>query len=326
VSNQARVGVFSAAAIIVFVLGYYFLKGINIFERKNSYYAVYDRVDGLYRSNGVEINGFPVGRVGDMKRDPATGKIVVRLDLDRGLKVPDSDSTLASLFSTDFLGTKKIQLILGHSDNYLNPGDTIHTYFKKDFTEQIGSQIDPIMAGVNQMVPTLDSTAKSINWMFDERNPKGIYSTKYQIDQALVKLNEILATNATTLQATLKNLESITGNLEKNNNEINVIVKNVGSFSDSIKEANLKQTIENLNTAVISLQGILADINHGKGTLGKVVKDEGLYAKVDSTIGNLNSLLKDVKARPYRYINVSVFGAKKHEERIEQKYNESGKQ
>ncbi len=324
-TNQAKVGIFTTATILIFILGFYFLKGVNIFETKNSYYAVFDRVDGLYKSNLIVINGFQVGRVGDMKRDPITGKIVVGLDLNKGIKVPDSDSTLASLRSTDFLGTKEISLTFGNSDKFLKEGDTIHTFFKKDLTEQIGAQIDPIMAGVNKMVPTLDSTVSSINWLFDPRNPKGIYSTKGEVDKALVKLNVIMDANATVLQATLKNIESITKNIEKNNNTINVIVKNAGSISDSLQQANLKQTIENLNSSIGQLKGVLTDINQGHGTLGKVVKDDALYNKVDSTVASLNALLKDVKARPYRYVNVNVFGSKKHDDRIEKKYNESGK-
>lgn len=323
-TNQAKVGIFSIISIIIFVLGFYFLKGINLFERKNSYYAVYERVDGLYKSNGVVINGFPVGRVGDMVRDAETGKVVVRLDLDHGLKIPDSDSTVASLFSTDFLGTKEIQLTLGHSDKYLKEGDTIHTYFKKDLTEQIGAQIDPIMNGLNAIVPKVDTTIAGLSWLLSEKNPKGIYMTKGEIDQALIKLDLILAQNQAAIQATMKNLESITGNIEKNNDQITKILKNAGSFTDTLQQANLKQTIENLNNTVTGLKTMLNDVNAGKGTLGKVVKDDALYNKVDSAVAHLDVLLKDVKARPYRYINISVFGQKKHEKRMEEKYNESG--
>jgi phospholipid/cholesterol/gamma-HCH transport system substrate-binding protein len=251
--------------------------------------------------------------------------VVVRLDLDKGLKIPDSDSTVASLFSTDFLGTKKIQLVLGHSDKYMKEGDTINTYFKKDLTEQIGSQIDPIIGGISNMVPKLDSTISGLSWLFDQKNPKGIYQTKGEIDVALVKLDLILAENQITIKTTLNNLQSITGNIEKNNAQITTILKNASNITDSIEQANLRQTIENLNATISQLRTLVSDLNEGQGTLGKVMKDEGLYHKVDSAVSNLNVLLKDVKERPYRYINISVFGQKKHEKRMEEKYNESGK-
>jgi phospholipid/cholesterol/gamma-HCH transport system substrate-binding protein len=315
VTNQAKVGIFTTVTIVIFVLGFYFLKGINLFQRKNVYYAVYDRVDGLYKSNQVDVNGFPIGRVGNMDRDPVTGRIVVRLDLDKNIRVPKSDSTVALLISTDFLGSKKIRMVFGQSDKFYEDGDTISTYFKKDLTEQLGSQFDPIMVMVKEMLPTIDSTIGGLRILFDAKDSRSIFTTVAKANSAMTKVDTILAQNQKTLEVLLKNLESFTANLEKNNGEINVIVKNVSSLSDSLQQANMKQTIENLNLTIAQLKGILADINGGKGTLGKVVKSDELYAKVDSTIGNLNALVKDVKARPYRYISINVLGSKKAEQR-----------
>ncbi|MCW5906255.1 MAG: MCE family protein [Chitinophagales bacterium] len=324
-TNQAKVGIFSTITVAIFILGFYFLKGIDLFERKNTYYAVYERVDGLYKSNQVEINGFTVGRVADMQRDPSTGKIVVKLDLITDLKIPDSDSTSAQLFSTDFLGTKKIRLVFGTSDTYLKEGDTIPTYFKRDLTEQIGSEIDPIIHDVKHIVPTLDTTIVYIKYLFDPRNPRGIYTTLGEVNNAIAKVNDILVGNEIALQQTIKNLEGITGNIQKNNQQITNILKNFSDVSDSLEQANLKQTIENLNKTITELNQVAADINQGKGTLGKIIKEDDLYTSIDTAVSNLNKLLLDVKQRPYRYITINVLGSKKAEERREKKFNESGK-
>ncbi len=324
-TNQVKVGIFALVTIVIFVVGFYFLKGIDLFERKNSYYAIYERVDNLYKSSLVEINGYPVGRVGDMKRNHENGQIVVRLDLEKDFRIPKSDSTTAVLISTDFLGTKKIKLVFGRSAEFYDDGDTINTYFKKDLTEQLGGQIDPIMSDVQRLVPTLDSTVFAIKQLFNENNPKSVYTTLGEVNVALAKINLILAANEMTIKAALKNLESITGNIEKNNAGITRIINNAASITDTIQQANLKQTIGNLNNTIGELKGLLNEVNSGKGTLGKIVKSEQLYTHVDSAVNSLNVLLKDVKARPYRYINISVLGSKKHDNMMEKKYNESGK-
>jgi phospholipid/cholesterol/gamma-HCH transport system substrate-binding protein len=325
VTNQVKVGIFSTISVIIFVLGFYFLKGTNLFVRKNVYYAVYDRVDGLYKSNEVVINGFRVGRVGKMERDPQTGKIVAELDLDKDVRIPKSDSTQALLISTDFLGSKQVSLVFGHSNEFYDDGDTINTFFKKDLTEQLGAQIDPIMVDVRKLMPQLDTTIRGIKMLFDASNPKSLYTTLATVNDALKKIDTILAHNDETLKLTIGNLASITGNIEKSNAAITKILSNAESFTDSLQQANIKQTIENLNQTVSQLNGVMKDINAGKGTLGKVIKSDALYAKVDSAVGNLDVLLKDVKARPYRYISINVLGSKKAEERRVKKYNESGK-
>lgn len=322
-SNPYKVGIFSFITIVIFVFGFYFLKGINVFERKNNYYCVFERVDGLYKSNLVEIDGFPIGRVGEMKRNHQTGMIVVRLDLETDFRIPKSEKTYAQLFSTDFLGSKKIKLVFGESDEFYADGDTINTFFKKDLTEQIGANIDPIMLEVRKMMPMLDTTIYGLQMMFDEKNPNGVNTTINQLNLALYKLNAILAANEANLQLTFKHLEAITGNVEKNNAQITNILENFSAVSDSLQQANLKQTIQNLNTTIGELNGLVNDINAGKGTLGKVIKDDKLYASVDSAVSNMNVLLKDIKARPYRYIRINVLGSKKAEERQEKKYNES---
>jgi phospholipid/cholesterol/gamma-HCH transport system substrate-binding protein len=325
VTNQVKVGIFSTISLIIFILGFYFLKGTNLFVRKNVYYAVYDRVDGLYKSNDVDINGFKVGRVGKMERDPESGKIVVQLDLDKDIRIPKSDSTQALLISTDFLGSKQVRLVFGRSNEYYNDGDTIHTFFKKDLTEQLGAQIDPIMVDVRKIMPQLDTTIRGIKMLFDANNPKSIYTTLATANDALKKIDVILGHNDEALKLTIANLASITGNIEKSNAAITKILSNAESFTDSLQQANIKQTIENLNQTVSQLNGVIKDINAGKGTLGKVIKSDELYAKVDSAVGHLEVLLKDVKARPYRYISINVLGSKKAEERRVKKYNESGK-
>lgn len=324
-TNQAKVGIFTIITIAIFILGFYFLKGTNLFVRKNVYYAVYDRVDGLYKSNLIEINGFPIGRVGPMDRNPETGKIVVELDLDKNVKVPKSDSTVALLVSTDFLGSKKVKLVFGTSNEYMNDGDTISTLFKKDITEQLGSEIDPIMSDVNKMLPTLDSAIGGIRLMFDANDSRSIFTTINKVNSTVDGVKGLLAKNDKNLTLMIANLQSFTDNLQKNNATINNILANASNLTDSLQKANLKATVENLNATVIQLKMLLTQINEGKGTLGKVVKDDELYTKVDSAIGNLNILLKDVKARPYRYIDINVLGSKKAEERRIKRDNESGK-
>jgi phospholipid/cholesterol/gamma-HCH transport system substrate-binding protein len=161
--------------------------------------------------------------------------------------------------------------------------------------------------------------------LFDQRNPAGIYVTLGEVNQALIKINLILANNQESLKLTFANLRSISENIEKSNATITRILDNAGNLTDSLQQANIKQTVLNLNQTITELNGMVKDMNAGKGTLGKVIKGDELYAKVDTAVTNLNVLLKDVKARPYRYISINVLGAKKAEERRAKKYNESGK-
>ncbi len=51
----------------------------------------------------------------------------------------------------------------------------------------------------------------------------------------------------------------------------------------------------------------LEDINKGKGTVGKLMKDEKLYNELEATLKETKELIKDIKENPKKYINIRVF-------------------
>jgi phospholipid/cholesterol/gamma-HCH transport system substrate-binding protein len=79
VTNQAKVGIFAFITIVIFILGFYFLKGINLFSTKNRYYATYSAVDGIYKSSPVLINGYRIGIVSDLFINPKSGEVVIEM-------------------------------------------------------------------------------------------------------------------------------------------------------------------------------------------------------------------------------------------------------
>ena len=106
--------------------------------------------------------------------------------------------------------------------------------------------------------------------------------------------------------------------LEENKNYINSTFNNFSgtsanlkSITDSISEANISLTLNELNETVSGLNLMLSSIEAGKGTLGKIVNDESLYESLMDTSDELKeSLLSDLKNHPKRYINLSIFGKK----------------
>ena len=126
------------------------------------------------------------------------------------------------------------------------------------------------------------------------------------------------------LELTIGNMATITESLERSSSEIKAIMNNVNKITDQIAVADLGNTINKAdetfaltNTLISDLQssvgefstsfskidGILNDIESGKGTLGKIMKDEMLY-------DNLNLLMQDFRLHPKRYVRFSVFGRK----------------
>lgn len=300
-SNQVRVGIFAFVSIVIFVLGFYFLKGINLFSTKTKYYAIYDRVDGLYKSNQVTINGYRIGMVNDIQIDHATGKVRVEIRSEDNFPIPAN--SIAGIEATDLVGGKQIAISLGDSKEILKDGDTIRTEFKLGVIDELGTAIKPLIGKVTETLEGLDSAVLNIKIALNKNDET---STIGRLNNSLANIQSITFELDKTLKSgsldhSLKNIEGITTNIHNNNAQIDSLLKNLSAFSAELKETKLKQTVNEIHD-------ILADINSGKGSIGKLVKSEDVYNKLDAAIANLDKLLIDVKARPYRYINISVFG------------------
>lgn len=88
--------------------------------------AKFDRVDGLVIGNDVKISGVKVGKVFDIKVDPATFLAVVSFSIALDLSIP-SDSS-AEIVTEGFMGGKYLALVPGGSEDFLQSGEAIiHT-------------------------------------------------------------------------------------------------------------------------------------------------------------------------------------------------------
>ena len=111
-------------SLTIFYIGLNFLKGNEIFSKKNTYYTIYNKSAGLNISNPILINGFCVGMVKDIKiLKNKNYSILVTFKIDKDLLI--KDSTIAKLVSSDLLGSRAIELITSEVGTPLKKYDTI---------------------------------------------------------------------------------------------------------------------------------------------------------------------------------------------------------
>ena len=120
--------------------------------------------------------------------------------------------------------------------------------------------------------------------------------TLSEFSVASKNINEMLVDNKAKINSTMSNLDKTSANFSK--------------MSDSLAKANLGQTVKNLEKTLASVDKIMADINSGKGTMGKLMKDDAMYNNFTNTSKELELLLQDLRLNPTRYVNVSLFGKK----------------
>ena len=153
------------------------------------------------------------------------------------------------------------------------------------------------MPTINKMIPKIDSILTSLNTLL--ANP----ALNSSVNNA-EKITDELAVATARLNSLLANdIPQITGSVANIGNDLQQV-------SSQIKEVDYKELFASLQATIDNLEEITATINSGEGTAGKLLKNNELYEKLDSTCSAANALLTDLKNNPKRYVHFSIFGKK----------------
>lgn len=313
IRKELLIGFVFVAATGILIWGIMYLKGLEIFRNRQLIYAVYDRVNGLVAANPVSINGMKVGQVKTLyfsKKDP--GKIIVEMFLN--IEYPIPRNSTARIFSSDLMGSKEVEIVLGNSKELLKNGDTISAKTEATLGEEVNQQLAPLKRKAENLISSIDSIATILTGVLNENTRENLVLAIQHIEETLrnlahasSNLDTLVTAQRSHLGNIISNVESISSNLKQNNDKIRNILTNFSSLSDSLAKARVSYTLNQVVTTVQTLNQILDKINKGNGSLGLLINDKQLYEEVTKTASDLNKLLEDIKANPKKYVKVSVF-------------------
>lgn len=296
-SREVKTAILVISGIILFIWLFNFLKGNDLLTNSRTYYTTYDNVEGLVPSTPVTINGLAVGKVQEIGfTDDESGKLLVKLIIESDFEF--SKNSEAQLYEAGLIGGKAIAIIPAF-DNAENAkkGDYLKGTVKAGLTELVNQRLTPLQEKIEASIVSADSLLKNINSVFDDRTKSNLQNSIAQLNSTVASfkntsesINQLVAKNQDKLNSTLTNVENLSGNLLK--------------ITDSIEDANLKETIRNLESTIGNFNTFLANIENGEGSMGKLMKDEGLYNNLEAATKEMEELLRDIKLHPKRYFRI----------------------
>ena len=304
--TEIKIGIVGFGILLLLFFGIKFLKGIDVFQKETTYYVFYDNVSGMYEGNYIYLNGMKVGYVKDIEAmGERAEKFLVTVAVDSKIKITD-DSKMV-FFSADILGSKAMKIELGNSNRILENKDTIMGGVELGMLDKLGSSIAP-------MAQNLDSILFATKNILNQQTQNNLQHTFANLEATSERLssisgqfNNLMKNEKEKIGKIISNTESITSNLKNNNDELNNIISKIGQITDTVAQAQLGSTILQTTQTLEKLNNVLGVIEKGKGNIGLLINDEGLYKSLDESAKKLDALIEDIKANPKKYINVSVF-------------------
>jgi phospholipid/cholesterol/gamma-HCH transport system substrate-binding protein len=319
ISKEFKIGVVVISAIGAFIWGLFFLKGTDLLSHKYVLYAIYPKIDGLIEANPLTINGFKIGQVNKISLIKTPGKyynqVLVKFLLTEDVQI--TKNSVAKVVSTSLLEGKAVEIIFSSETELVRSGDTLIAESEEGLKSQVSKQLTPLQKKAEGLLSSIDSVMTIVQFVLNDKTrdnlSKSFESIKKAIqslEQTAYKLDDLIATEKAKISSMLTKLNSIAGMLEKNTDKIENIIGNFSTLSDSLAKSDMKKAIDDADKTLIEFKYLLAQINAGQGTLGKLAKNDSLYNNLNKTSEDLDKLMKDLRINPERYIHFSVFGRK----------------
>lgn len=294
ISKEIKVAIIVTAGIVSFFIGFNFLKSKSVFTSNNTYYVVFEHSNGLKTGTLVTVNGVSVGLVEAVALEEKNAKVRVTLSCSKDFSF--SKNSKAELYSS-LLGSTGLQIIPAFDDApKAKTGDTLKASVQLGLLESLTSRIEPTQLKINNLLTQSDTTLAYINLLLNENTINNLQKTMYHLSQTSVTLNRMLATNEQNLNQMLTNFNQISENLSK--------------ISDTLVQSHLGGLLIDAKETLQNIRYITQNIENGKGSLGKLLNDEGLYKNLNQASKQLELLLQDLRLNPKRYVHFSVFGRK----------------
>lgn len=301
-TREIKTAILVISTILLFIWGYSFLKGRDLLEKYQTFYVLYDNVEGLSPSASITINGLIVGRVTNIALDKNTGKLMVEMQVKTDY--PISKTSTAMIYKPGFIEGKQIAIYPNLADKSESvDGQILAGKTELDLTESLKKQLVPLQAKFEKVMHNADDLLIGFNNVLNNQGQQdlkkslaALSQTMEQFRQASSSINVILDENKGQIKGVVTNLNKVSSNFSK--------------ISDSLNKADLGKTVVNLQKTLEKVDKIMVNLQAGKGTMGKLINDDVLYNNLEKTSKELELLLEDVRLNPTRYVNVSVFGKK----------------
>jgi phospholipid/cholesterol/gamma-HCH transport system substrate-binding protein len=298
--DEVLVGVFITAALLVGIAGSLWLARRG-FGSGYTMYSQFPWGAGLKTGQQVLLAGVSVGYVDQVELKP-NGYLDVTLEIERAYSIPEG--TTATVVAVGFFGDQAIALtpdsalLRGLPDGVtipaMAPGDTIPRGRPAPTIAELLLRVDTITADVSDLT-------SSLNRQFVTRGGfQDVHQTVESTQRLVDRLAEVAAEQSRNVTATLAMIRRSAAAIDSVT--VDSLVRNVNQTT-----ANLAILTTQLNQTTTQLNGVLAKLENGEGTAGKLLSDTTLYSNVRNLVARVDSLTADFKKNPRKYINLEIF-------------------
>ena len=294
--REAWVGLFVVAGLAVTVILLAVMTDAALFRGRYIIATNVPDAGGIRKGDPVQMRGVNIGRVLGFTISPQA--VDIRLEIEGEYSIP-KDSRV-EIKAEGILGRSVADVVAGQSTERVGWGDRLPG------TSGIG-----LFDKMDTLAGQADKVALKMQDLLSDEMVKDVQGGAAGARQSLESLQAILREQRSEIRALTASLKRSAEGMERvtTGPELERTVKRVDALA-----LRLDGTVDTLDRSSKSVESILARMDRGEGTLGKLSTDDTLYRNASEAAANLNKattelnkLLADFQAHPRKYINLEIF-------------------
>jgi len=159
-------------------------------------------------------------------------------------------------------------------------------------------------AGTEDIAKKAQEAVDRMNRVMSDQTIQSVEASTVELQALLKELNGIAGEQRGELLAISKSLRKSAAGIEgaATRPELEEAIKKTDALMTRLDDVS-----QSLGRSSRSLETVMARVEKGEGSLGKLLKDEELYTNLNTAVKNLDKLVVDLREHPRRYLKMSLF-------------------
>jgi phospholipid/cholesterol/gamma-HCH transport system substrate-binding protein len=287
--REAWVGVFVIVGIVTALVTLLTLTDASVFRGRYVLTTLVPDASGIRKGDPVVLRGVNIGRVQSFKI--GGDGVAVRLEIEGEYRIPVGSHV--ELRQNSVLGTVFADVIPGTSKEMLLEGQTLP-----------GARPSGLYDSMNALKNDAQAVLRQAQSMLSPQTIQNVETSASEMQQLLKELRGFTTEQRKELGDLSRSLKRSAHDVEglAGRPELDRAIKRVDTLT-----ARLDESTASLQRSSNALESVMARIERGEGTLGKLSKDETLYKNLNDTVTSLKNLSEDIRRTPKKYLKLSLF-------------------
>lgn len=325
--NEVTVGLVVIAGIVLIVFGTIWMQGIRLGAEDQVVQARFREVGQLLNGSNVKFRGVPIGRVRSIELERTGAAVIVTMSIAGDVRLPEDPVVLVAPES-----------MFGDWQAEIAPRSAFPSY---QYAESPDPAVLPgySLPDMSRLTAVADEIARNMASISARFEIAFTDETAINIREAIENIQEVSEQLAGLVSKQQVAIEEVAANLEQTSEAAGRAAVTMERAFAEVEQAigggrltGIMQNVERTSARTDSLTALLVAASHdlratartadstfrqvgalagaverGEGTLGRLLQDTSLYLSLVETNVEVQTLLRDIRRNPRRYINLTIF-------------------